>query len=58
MPEEEQTGELVTPATLPKLDSDQKHMLGLAKKYCQEITGKHVSSEKHVSLLVGVAYLN
>ena len=43
MPEMEQTGELVTPATLPKLDSDQRHALSLAKKYAQEITAKHVS---------------
>ena len=43
VPEMEQTGELVTPATLPKLDSDQRHALSLAKKYAQEITAKHVS---------------
>ena len=43
MLEMEQTGELVTPATLPKLDSDERHALSLAKKYAQEITAKHVS---------------
>ena len=43
MPEMEQTGELVTPATLLKFDSDQRHALSLAKKYAQEITAKHVS---------------
>ncbi|XP_019862890.1 PREDICTED: poly(U)-binding-splicing factor half pint-like, partial [Amphimedon queenslandica] len=46
MPEMEQTGELVTPATLPKLDSNQRHALSLAKKYAQEITAKHQQAKQ------------
>ena len=41
----EQTGPLVTPTVLPKLDSQQLAALQMAKKYCQTISAKHVREE-------------
>lgn len=40
----EQTGPLITPAALPTLDPQQIQQLQMAKKYCQDITNKFVSS--------------
>lgn len=41
--EQEQTGRLITPATLPVLNADQLQALQLAKRYCQDISNKFVS---------------
>lgn len=38
--EQEQTGRLITPATLPVLSADQLQALQLAKRYCQDISSK------------------
>ena len=43
VPEEEQTGELIMPAALPKLNNEQARDLRMAKKYCHDITNKFVS---------------
>ena len=43
VPEEEQTGELIMPAALPKLNNEQARDLRMAKKYCHDITTKFVS---------------
>lgn len=41
--EPEQTGRLITPATLPILNADQLQALQLAKRYCHDISSKFVS---------------
>ena len=38
-----QTGPVVAPVTLPPLTSEQLQALQMAKKYCQDVTGKFVS---------------
>ncbi len=40
----EQTGPLITPAALPTLNPQQIQQLQMAKKYCQDITNKFVST--------------
>ena len=40
--EPEQTGPLIAPATLPTLTAEQVQALQRAKKYCQDISTKHV----------------
>ena len=41
--EPEQTGRLISPATLPVLNAEQLQALQLAKRYCQDVSGKFVS---------------
>ena len=45
----EQTGPLVTPALLPTLSPQQLLALQMAKKYCQDVSAKHVSSTEYGS---------
>ena len=40
--EPEQTGPLISPAALPKLNPEQLLQLQMAKKYCQSVTQKYV----------------
>ena len=49
----EQMGPLVAPAKLPTLSSEQLRSLSMAKKYCQDITAKHVSSVTVFRMLLG-----
>ena len=45
--EPEQTGRLITPASLPILNAEQLQALQLAKRYCQDISNKFVSDYIH-----------
>ena len=48
----EQTGPLITPAVLPALTPQQMQALQMAKKYCQDVSAKHVSNTEYSALHV------